>query len=217
MIAKLRVRAFKGLREFNIDPDRVNLLIGANGTGKTNFADLVSFVSLLPVLGLPATIDKFDGLDQVRTRQPRAGRPYRLEVEIHLNEDRSRGLQEARYLFALAQSGELRVQREELDAVVYKRKPGKPARQGVPRFDVEQPIRLAFRREGTNITDWSETLGPRLGEFETSLASGANAGRGVRHHNSGALGSVGAGVLVNRGRATESELLRATTHRPGPC
>lgn len=166
MIRRLRVRAFKGLREFSIDPDRVNLLIGANGTGKTNFADLVSFISLLPVLGLPATVDKFDGLDQVRTRQPRAGRPYRLEIEIHLGPDRSRGIQEARYLFSLAQSGDLRVQKEELEAVVYKRKPGKPARQGVPRFDVEQPIRLAFRREGTDITDWSEALGPRLEEFD---------------------------------------------------
>jgi ABC-type uncharacterized transport system ATPase subunit len=42
MITQLNVRAFKGLREFSIAPRRVNLLIGANGTGKTNFADLTA-------------------------------------------------------------------------------------------------------------------------------------------------------------------------------
>ena len=55
MISRLGVRRFKGLREFNITPLRVNLLIGANGTGKTNFADLIEFIASLCPKGLSAT------------------------------------------------------------------------------------------------------------------------------------------------------------------
>jgi predicted ATPase len=166
MITQLNVRAFKGLREFSIAPRRVNLLIGANGTGKTNFADLIAFIASLCPRGLSATIETFGGLAQVRTRQPGAGTPYKLQIEIHLGKDQSRGIQQATYHFALAQSREIKVQREILDAVVYKRKPGKPAKQGFPRFDTGQPIPLRYQREGLKMTEWSEGLGPRISEFD---------------------------------------------------
>jgi len=76
MITQLNVRAFKGLHEFNIKPQRVNLLIGANGTGKTNFTDLVAFIASLCPRGLAAAIEEFGGLERVRTRQPGAGTPF---------------------------------------------------------------------------------------------------------------------------------------------
>jgi predicted ATPase len=167
MITRLRVRRFKGLREFGITPLRVNLLIGANGTGKTNFTDLIAFIASLCPRGLSATIKRdFGGLSQVRTRRPGAGTPYKLQIELWLGEDRSRGIQEVCYQFALAQSKEIKVQTESLEAAVYKRRPGRPVKRGIPLFDTEQPIRLHYRRKGTAVTEWSDALGPPISEFD---------------------------------------------------
>jgi len=167
MITKLNVRAFKGLREFNIVPRRVNLLIGANGTGKTNFTDLIAFIASLCPRGLSATLEDFGGLYQVRTRQPGAGVPYRFRIDLTLGEDRSRGIQKACYHFALAQSKKVKVQTETLDAVVYKRTPGRPLRPGFPLFDISQPVELRYRRRGSTISEWSKSLEPTISrEFD---------------------------------------------------
>jgi len=152
MIKRLQVRAFKGLREFDIRPGRVNLLIGANGTGKTNFTDLIEFISKLCPLGLLGALEKFGGLAQVRTRLPGAGTPYKFKIALTLGEDPHRGIQRAYYEFALAQSNEVRVQQETLDAVVYKRAPGRPLKPGFPRFDQNQTVELSYHREGTQVT-----------------------------------------------------------------
>src|SRR5205085_2650614 len=117
MITRLTVRAFKSLREFSIEPQRMNLLIGANGTGKTNFADLITFIATVCRRGLSETIADFGGLSQVRTRQSRKGAPYKLQIELELGEDRLRGIRSAKYSFTLAQSNEIKVQKENLDAV----------------------------------------------------------------------------------------------------
>jgi len=181
MIDLLTVRAFKGLRKFSLTPGRVNLLIGANGTGKTNFADLIAFIASLCPRGLAATVEEgFGGLERLRTRQPGAGTPYKLEIELRLGEDRSRGIQEVRYRFLLSQSKEIKVQLEVLEAKVYKRKPGKPTKKGFPLFDVNQPVALHYRRTGSLVTEWSESLGPLISEFdderELILASYARLG-----------------------------------------
>lgn len=166
MLTHLSARAFKGLREFDIAPRRVNLLIGANGTGKTNFTDLVAFLAALPGRGLAGAFEAMGGLAQVRRRQPRAGTPYKLMVNLHIGEDRARGIKKVAYHFTLAQSKELKVSQERLQAVVYKRKPGKPERPGVPRFDYNQPIPLNYTRADSRINDWSEAMGPPIPEFD---------------------------------------------------
>lgn len=166
MITRLEVRRFKGLREFDIAPRRVNLLIGANGTGKTNFTDLIQFIASLCPKGLSATIEDSGGLHQVRTRQPGAGTPYKFRIDLTLGEDLSRGIQRAYYHFALAKSKEVKVQTETLDAVVYKRRPGRPLGRGFPLFDTDQPIELNYRRKGTTVSEWSDALGPPISEFD---------------------------------------------------
>jgi len=167
MITNLKVRAFKGLRAFDIAPQRVNLLIGANGTGKTNFTDLIAFIASLCPRGLSAALGDFGGLHQVRTRQPGAGTPYKFQIDLALGEDPSRGVQRAHYQFALAQSKKVKVQTEMLDAVVYKRTPGRPLRPGFPLFDTDRPVELRYRRRGSTISEWSESLEPTISrEFD---------------------------------------------------
>jgi predicted ATPase len=166
MLTQLTVSAFKGLRRFSIKPQRVNLLIGANGTGKTNFADLIAFIASLGPQGLASTIQNFGDLAQIRTRQAGSNTPYKFQIEFQLGEDRSRGIQSVLYRFALAQAGEIKVQEEELKAILYRRKYGQFTKQGVPRFDYDQPVNLHYQREGGEITDWSEALGPSITEFD---------------------------------------------------
>lgn len=167
MITRLTVRAFKGLRRFSIAPRRMNLLIGANGTGKTNFTDLIEFIANLCPRGLMGTIDHYGGgLARVRTRRPGPGTQYGFRIELRLGEDRSRGIGRAHYYFTLAQSKEVKVRREVLDAVVYKRAPGRPLKRGFPLFDIDKPIKLRYDRRGTTISEWSDGLGPRISEFD---------------------------------------------------
>lgn len=166
MIRKLGVRAFKGLREFTIEPQNVNLLIGANGTGKTNFADLILFLSLICQRGLSSALEELGGLASVRTRQPGKGTPFKLQIEFSLDEDRPRGIGEVYYRFALAQSNDVKVTEERLEAIVYKRKAGKPQLQGVPRFDPNQPIRLSFQRNGEQVRNYSDALGIEAAQFD---------------------------------------------------
>lgn len=162
MITSLQARAFKGLREFSIEPKKVNLLIGANGTGKTNFADLIEFISLACRFGLKEAFDKFDGLDEVRTKTRGAGgRTPSLSVSVQIEKDVFRGIQEARYSFRLSSQKSLEVDEEELDAIVYKRGPGKPRPPAKVLFDEDKPVHLRFKRKRKNIQVWSEGLGEK--------------------------------------------------------
>jgi predicted ATPase len=161
MITKLSVRAFKSLRSFSIEPQKVNLLIGANGTGKTNFADLVAFIANISRRGLSETIADLGGLAQVRTRQTK-GAPYKLQIELTLGEDRSRGIKEVDYSFTLAQSNEIKIQKEILKAVIYER----PATTQGTRSHSSQEIELYYHREGNSLKTWSKTLGDSIPTFE---------------------------------------------------
>ena len=38
--------------------------------------------------------------------------------------------------------------------------------RGIPLFDTEQPVQLQYRRKGSDITAWSESLGPGITEFD---------------------------------------------------
>jgi predicted ATPase len=153
MITKLTVRAFKGLREFSIEPRRVNLLIGANGTGKTNFADLIAFMAGVCRRGLVETIADFGGLSQVRTRRIGKGRPHKFEIELELGEDRLNGIQRAYYSFTLAQSNDIKIQREILDGIFYDYhytvdESGDEIPFG---YNYNKTVNLKYQRDGNNI------------------------------------------------------------------
>jgi predicted ATPase len=112
-------------------------------------------------------MESFGGLRQVRTRKPGAGTPFRLKVEFRLGEDRSRGIADVHYWFELAQQKDaVKVRQEFLEATVYKRKPGKPSRRGIPLFDYQQTVELRFHREDTRISDWTDTVGTKIQNFD---------------------------------------------------
>ena len=46
MINKIRIRNFKSIVDLTLDLGRVNVIIGANGCGKTNILEAITFASM---------------------------------------------------------------------------------------------------------------------------------------------------------------------------
>ncbi len=172
MIVNLEASYFKGLRWFSITPKNVNLIIGANGTGKTNFADLIDFLSLTCRFGLKEAFERHGGLDEVRTKLPGGGRPPALKCAIVLDRDNYRGIEQGKYSFTLSASKGLVVDEEELDTVIYARSVGRPSSSERVKFDKSKKISLRFKRKKETIEAWSEDslgLNPRIFEDEQNL------------------------------------------------
>ena len=165
MITRLNVKGFKSFREFAIQPGHMNLVIGANGTGKSNLADLIHFIARISKEGLRATINNMGGENSVRTRTVN-GAPLKLRIEFELDQDASRGIAALRYGLELSQSrGDIRVSSEWLKAALYKRKPGKPRVQGYPLFDVQSVVEMNFTRTPSQVNE----LSTELRRFESDL------------------------------------------------
>ncbi len=158
MITNLNIKGFKSFRDFAIQPGHMNLVIGANGTGKSNLADLIRFIARISKEGLKTTINNMGGENSIRTRTTRAPRTFHIEFE--LDQDMPRGIEFVKYGFELSQSkGDIRVSSEWLTAKVYKRTAGKPKKQGFPLFDLKSPpLELNFMRNSTQINQLSNAL-----------------------------------------------------------
>ncbi|WP_129673426.1 AAA family ATPase [Candidatus Chloroploca sp. Khr17] len=154
MITRLTGRGFKGLREFDIQPSKINVLIGANGTGKTNFADLIDFFSLIARRGLVEAFGEYGGLEQVRTRTPRGA--FTMRFRLELGEDKDRGIKRVSYGFELSRAANIQIKHEVLDAVVYER-PIRRDDKGIvrPSPNLEE-ITIGFERDGTTIKSWHD-------------------------------------------------------------
>ena len=60
-ITKIKINGFKSIQECSIDLDMVNILIGSNGSGKTNFISLFRMLQALIDGELQAHISKYGG------------------------------------------------------------------------------------------------------------------------------------------------------------
>lgn len=154
MISNLKGWWFKGLKEFSIDPKNVNLFIGANGTGKTNFADFIEFLSLTFRFGLKEAFDKGGGFEEVCTKRP-TGKPGAFGCAMELGADPYRGIGSVYYKFTLSTSKSLSVDSEELVATVYPRSAGRPAFPERTKYDRSKPAKINFKRKKEKIVEWS--------------------------------------------------------------
>ena len=168
MITKLSVSYFKGLRSVSIQPKNINLLIGANGTGKTNFADLIDFISVASRIGLKAALEKYGGIDEARTKLPAGGRLPALGCTIELDGDTSRGIESLKYSFSLSTSKLLNVDTEQLDATVFARSPGRPTPPERVKYHKNRPIRIAFKRKRNRLEEWQVGSVENPGSFDDS-------------------------------------------------
>ncbi|GEM_PF-5133354 len=90
-------------------------------------------------------MDRFDGLEEVRTKMPGSGKLPALSIAVELDQDLSRGLKRLTYSFRLAQKKRLAVDEEELSATIYKRARGKPNPPAKANFSSEDVITVGFR------------------------------------------------------------------------
>lgn len=155
MIEQLSASAFKSLRSITLEPKNVNLLIGANGTGKTNFADLIEFISLACRFGLEEAFNKRGGLDEVRTMQPSVGKRPRFSIDVRLGADPHRGIKAVHYRFSLLQSKSIEIEEEYLEATVLGRSSGKRASNERVKYDRKKEITLHFMRDRDCVTEWN--------------------------------------------------------------
>ncbi len=120
MITKLSANAYKGFRHFEIAPRNMNLLIGANGTGKTNFSDFIEFISLFARYGLKEAFDRQGGFSEVRTKRHAQGKPLTFECAIEIGADLDRGIENISYSFTLSQTNAISVKKENLKAILHR-------------------------------------------------------------------------------------------------
>lgn len=109
MITRIEVSNYRSLGESVVaNLGRLTALVGQNGSGKSNLADVLRFVSESLRLGLDAAITSRHGIGAVRRWS--SGRPFNLRICLDVNEQSFNG----RYEFELTgdSSEEYRVKRE---------------------------------------------------------------------------------------------------------
>ena len=111
-IKSIKVRNYRSLGDVNVDLSDLTVLVGANGTGKSNFLDVFRFVGDALTRGLDAALLAHDrgGIGRLR-RYSSKGRPYDVEIDISLEIDGEEG----HYGFVLGSKkrNEYEVKREE--------------------------------------------------------------------------------------------------------
>lgn len=147
MIRKLRVSNYRSLgRDVEIAFGPLTVLVGRNGSGKSNVVDCFQFLADCMHLGLESAITKRHGIAAVRRWS--SGHPYNVSFAVELSGAQVTG----RYEFELTgdSSSDYRVKREELEAQV--------AGQTV-----------AFRVEGGEWRTGPEGLRPKVGKMNLAL------------------------------------------------
>ena len=89
----------------------VTVLVGGNGTGKSNFVDAIRFMKDAVQFDLDRAVSERHGIDSIR--QWSARRPYNLKIELGLQRSKNR---HGKYAVTLAsQRGNFRIVREEAE------------------------------------------------------------------------------------------------------
>ncbi len=81
-IRRLRVKNFKSFKEIDIELENLNVLIGANASGKSNFLEILEFLKDIPSIGLVNAIEKHGGAKYIKNFN--ANREEEIEIGIEL-------------------------------------------------------------------------------------------------------------------------------------
>jgi len=109
MIKRVWAKNYRSLADVTVDLEPVTVLVGQNGSGKSNLVDVFRFVYDSCRLGLDAAIVNRHGMSALR-RWSAKGRPYDVEIGLSIETVTMRGT----YSFTLGSErrGEYRVKRE---------------------------------------------------------------------------------------------------------
>jgi predicted ATPase len=122
-IDRLEIRNFRSIAEVDLPAGALNLVVGRNGSGKSNLIDSVRFVSEALSAGLETAIRRRHGLDRIR-RFSSTGHPPNVIISIHLRdfatqEGRKNTPAFASYSISIAtlKEGNFRVSKEEISVL----------------------------------------------------------------------------------------------------
>ncbi|WP_419839721.1 AAA family ATPase [Candidatus Poriferisodalis sp.] len=79
MLTKLTARGFRSLADVSLSLDPLTVLVGPNGSGKTNILNVLRFLASTVRFDLAAAVDDWGGYDFVRRQD---GRPSRSRVTL---------------------------------------------------------------------------------------------------------------------------------------
>jgi predicted ATPase len=115
MIKRVWVKNYRSLAEVSVNLEPLTVLVGHNGSGKSNLVDVLRFLYDALRLGLDAAIVNRHGMSVLR-RWSAKGRPYDVEVGVAIAAPTFRGT----YTFTLGSErrGEYRVKRESCDLII---------------------------------------------------------------------------------------------------
>ena len=89
MITELAISHYKSITDEVVKLDDVNVLIGKNGSGKSNIVDALSFLSDIATDDLDFAITKRHGSDSIR--QWSKFKPYNITLAVKIKSDIGEG------------------------------------------------------------------------------------------------------------------------------
>ena len=93
-ITNATVKNYRSIADLTIQMSRLTVLVGKNGSGKSNFVDVFHFVSEALQFGLDSAVTNRGGIGRIR-RWSSKGRPSDVLISLHLVSDpiaKARGL-----------------------------------------------------------------------------------------------------------------------------
>jgi predicted ATPase len=85
MIKRVYAKNYRSLAEIDVNLNRLTVLVGPNSSGKSNFLDVLRFLSDALKKGLQSAIDdERQGIKTIRRWAP--SRPYDIEIEIEIED-----------------------------------------------------------------------------------------------------------------------------------
>lgn len=82
-VSRVKIRSYKSIGECDVELKRLTVLVGRNGSGKSNFLDALRFVADGLVSSLSHAIKSRGGIEEVRRRS--TGHPRNVSIELQLN------------------------------------------------------------------------------------------------------------------------------------
>ncbi len=119
MITRIRIRNFRSLRDVTFEPGRINVLVGRNCAGKTNFLDALKFLTHVATNGLSRSFADRGGFGEVCWKGMGAARVVSFEVDLAFQSSQGGGPCKAHYLLEVEGSptGLLNIRTEKLRIV----------------------------------------------------------------------------------------------------
>lgn len=104
-ITDLAIFNYKSLRAVTMTPQPLSVIVGANASGKSNFADAIDFIAEVYQHGLEVAVERKGGYENIAFRRQRRSRaPVEIQLAVELSAD------DLTYLLGIETKNEVRIE-----------------------------------------------------------------------------------------------------------